>query len=88
MVSLLAATLPHPPARSRVAVMRPGPEAPVNPQERLVDAQRRFLIEQRTQSVRFQVLGSPSELIDRLVHTTDPTAREELVELIALSGRR
>ena len=55
------------------------PEPPVNPCQRLVDAARAFY-------ARAAVPPCPSELIDQLVHTTDPAERLALANQIARSA--
>ena len=55
------------------------PEPPVNPRERLAEAAMRFLLRQAPPPC-------PSELIDQLVHTTDPAERDRLATLIARSA--
>lgn len=55
------------------------PEPPVNPQERLREAAMRFYL-------RLPLPPSGSELIDELVHTTNPQRRQELADAIARSA--
>ena len=55
------------------------PEPPVNPRQRLVEAARAFY-------ARATVPPCPSELIDQLVHTTNPDERRALAAQIARSA--
>lgn len=52
-----------------------GPEAPVNPQTRLVEAARAFY-------ARLAPPLTASELIDELCHTTDPAERRAIATRI------
>jgi hypothetical protein len=61
------------------AIRTPTPEPPVNPQQLLIEAARAFYL-------RAAVPPCPSELIDQLVHCTDPAERLILATLIRRSA--